>query len=261
MSQLPQSPSVATLLLETGDVRCVVHECAAQQITIVVEGHVPENETYRLAIYHSGRASGLIRLLCKVVQVKTSGSQTSLQLRILALHSTSGKHAIRDFLQEGLGTAEPDEEAFEDGAGGCFYSCTEPRPRPSVQRPRVRRSTGEAKAERTERRIVVRVGVHFRLGDETYAGQAYNVSHNGVYIISDDILPEEGAPVEVAFPVALHAKPFTIYLRGEVVWLMPGMSTRQGGGVGIRVDTIEDGAGGMAWTEYVNREAEFGASG
>ena len=113
--------------------------------------------------------------------------------------------------------------------------------------------------QRTERRVVVRVGVHFVLDGEAYAGQAYNVSHNGVYIISDDILREQGAPIEVAFPVALHAKPFTVFLRGEVVWLMPGMSTRMGGGVGVRVSSIEDGCGGKAWEEYVNREAEFGA--
>ena len=257
MSPAPQAPTVATLLLETGDVRCVVSECSAHQLTISVEGHVPESDTHRLAVYHSGRASGLVRLLCKVVQVNTRGSQTNLQLRLLALHSTAGKPALRSFLVEGLGVTEPDEVAFQDGAGGSFYSCQENRPKPR-EKARVRRSTGEVQAQRAERRIVVRVGVHFRLGEETYPGQAYNISHNGVYIISDDILPEEGDTVEIAFPVALHAKPFTIYLRGEVVWLMPGMSTRQGGGVGVRVDTVEDGARGMAWTEYVNREAQFG---
>ena len=83
-----QPPAVATLLLETGDVRCGVQEVTAHRIVISVDGDVPEDGSYRLAIYHSGRASGLIRLLCKLTEVKTSGGQTILTLRFLALHST-----------------------------------------------------------------------------------------------------------------------------------------------------------------------------
>lgn len=244
-------------MLETGDVRCAVIEAKQQYLVVHVEGHVPEDGSYRLAVYHSGRASGLVRMLCNVDEVKTGMTGTSLKLRFLALHSTAGKPALRAFLQEGLGVSEPDEQAFQDGAGGSFYNCKESRPK-QVNRERVRRATGEVQAQRAERRVIVRVGVHFRIGEDSYAGQAYNVSQNGVYIISDDILPAQGTQIEVAFPVALHAKPFTIFLRGEVVWVMPGMSTRQGGGVGVQVSSIEDGALGKAWEEYVNREAEFG---
>ena len=250
-------PQVATLLLETGDVRCVVEKCSGTHMEIAVEGHVPEEGTFRLAIYHSGVTSGLIRLLCKVVQIQPSATQSTLELQYLALHSTSGRPALRAFLGEGLGVTA-DEDAFKEGAGGWFYSCGEAPQRPRSERERVRRATGEVKAQRAEQRVVVRAGVHFKVAETTYAGQAYNVSENGVYIMSDDILPAVGTPIEVAFPVALHARPFTIYLRGDVVWTMPGMTTPNGGGVGVRVATIEDGAGGKAWLEYVARESSFG---
>jgi Tfp pilus assembly protein PilZ len=226
---------------------------------LLVDGEIPEDATFRLAIYHSGVTSGLIRLLCKVVQVRTSAGQTTIELQYLAMHSTSGRPTLRAFLAEGLGVTA-DEDAFKEGAGGWFYTCGEAPPRRPLkrERERARRSTGEVKAQRTEVRVVVRVGVQFTVAGTTYAGQTYNVSENGVYIMSDDILPEVGTPVEVAYPVALHAKPFTIYLRGDVVWIMPGMTTSHGGGVGVRIATIEDGAGGKAWFEYVMRESSFG---
>ena len=258
MSGTTHAPTVATLLLETGDVRCSVEQCTASGMDIVVDGNVPEEGTFRLAIYHSGTTSGLIRLLCKVVQVKTSGSRTTLSIQYLALHSTAGRPALRAFLLEGLGVAA-DEDAFKEGAGGWFYTYKAQAPKPQ-ERERVRRATGEVKAQRAEQRVVVRVTVHFRIGTDAYTGQSYNISENGVYIMSDDVLPEVGTPIEVAFPVALHAKPFNIYLRGDVVWTMPGMSTPNGGGIGVRVATIEDGAGGQAWFEYVTREANFGGA-
>mgnify|MGYP001071437684 CR=1 FL=1 len=257
MSGHPHAPKVATLLLETGDVRCTVTRSTATQMEVVVAGQVPEEGTFRLAIYHSGFTAGLIRLLTKVVQVQTSATQSTLELQYLAFHSASGRPAIRAFLLEGLGVTA-DEEAFKEGAGGWFYSFGAPVQGRNGERTRVQRSTGEVKAQRTQQRVVVRVGVRFKVGEETYPGQAYNISERGVYIMSDEILPEVGTPVEVAFPVALHAKPFNIYLRGDVVWTMPGMSTSTGGGVGVRVATIEDGAGGHAWNEYVTRESSFG---
>jgi Tfp pilus assembly protein PilZ len=260
MPEATHSPQIATLLLETGDVRCAVQTCSSTHMEIVVEGAVPEEGTFRLAIYHSGFTSGLIRLLCKVVQIQTSTTQSTLSLQYLALHSTSGRAALRAFLSEGLGVTA-DEGAFKEGAGGWFYTCGEAPKSCPVERERVRRATGEVKAQRAEQRVVVRASVHFKVAETTYAGQAYNVSENGVYIMSDDILPEVGTPVEVAFPVALHTKPFTIYLRGDVVWIMPGMTTPNGGGVGVRVATIEDGAGGKAWLEYVGRESSFGRTG
>ena len=257
MSAHPHAPKVATLLLETGDVRCSVSSSSATHMEVTVDGQVPEEGTFRLAVYHSGFTSGLIRLLTKVVQVQTQGSQSTLELQYLAFHSTSGRPAIRAFLLEGLGFTA-DEEAFKEGAGGWFYSFGAPVQRRAGERVRVRRATGEVKAQRTEQRVVVRVGVHFKVGETTYPGQAYNISEKGVYIMSDEILPEVGTPIEVAFPVALHAKPFNIYLRGDMVWTMPGMSTSTGGGVGVRIAAIEDGAGGQAWNEYVTRESSFG---
>lgn len=249
-------PQIATLLLETGDVRCSVEQATSSHMEIAVEGSVPEDGTFRLAIYHSGFTSGLIRLLCKVVKVQTSAAKTLMTVQHLALHSTSGRPALRAFLLEGLGVAA-DEDAFKEGAGGWFYRFGDVVQRRPPERERVRRATGEVKAQRAEQRVVVRVGVHFKVSEETFAGQAYNVSEKGVYIMSDEILPPVGTPIEVAFPVALHAKPFIVYLRGEVVWIMPGMSTAKGGGIGVRVATIEDGAGGKAWNEFVMRESSF----
>ena len=46
-------------------------------------------------------------------------------------------------------------------------------------------------------------------------------------------------------------------LVGEVVWAMDSMSSGLGGGLGIRMSRIEDGTGGAAWKEYVEREASF----
>ena len=166
---------------------------------------------------------------------------------------------MRAFLAEGLGVVLTGGETFREGAGGAFFTFRKAKPKRKTK-PSVNRSDGDVQRERNEQRIAVRVPVEFRIESAAFAGQAYNISTSGVYILSDDVMPERGTRVTVGFPVALHARPFTIDLQGEVVWTMPGMSTRAGGGIGIRIDTVDDGAKGEAWREYVSREAEFGAS-
>lgn len=253
------TPTVATLLMQRGDAKCRIKRTSRTEMTLIVDdGAMPEDDSVRLAIYHSGSVSGVVRILAEVVNLETSLLETEMTVSFVALHSTGGSSCLRSFLSEGLGVTLSGQEVFREGAGGAFFTFRKAKPKGTASAP-PSRTKGAEQSARNENRIAVRVPVEFRIESAAFAGQAYNISNNGVYILSDEVMPERGTHVVVAFPVALHAQPFNIDLRGEVVWTMPGMSTRAGGGIGIRIDAVEDGARGQAWREYVSREAEFGA--
>lgn len=247
-----------TVLMETGDVPCRVTASDAQGMTIRIDRKVQTQGTLRLAFQHDGSVSGLVRLLAAVDGADEMQGGMEVQLRHLALHSTVGKALLRDFLTGVLEAPEVDDAAFKEGAGGWFYGFRATRPVASA--PKKKATTAVIEADRREERVAVRVQVTIRIGERTFSCQAYNISSSGIYVLADEALPGVGTQVEVTYPVALHARPFSIRLYGAVVWEMPAMTSSRGGGLGIKLHRIDDGAGGQAWREYVQREVEFGGA-
>lgn len=250
------------LLLETGDAPCDVVETRLDGLRLRTDRTVRVVGTVRLAFHHDGGAPGAVRVLAAVDRASNlaEGGGTTLDIRYLALHSTAGRPCLESFLAEVIGLSTPDERAFKAGAGGWFYGFGATRPKPAERRP-VERTTGLVdQSQRREKRVAVRVPVVMKVEGVAIKAQAYNISFSGLYILMDEDLPPEGTKVRVAYPVALHARPFTIHLVGDVVWCMPAMTSSQGGGVGVKISQIDDGAGGKAWLEYVAKEVDFGGA-
>ncbi len=249
-----------TLLLETGDVPAKILRKTAEGMRLHVERVVTPGGTLKMAFRHVGGTPGAVRVMTAVDECKEFDGRTVIEVRYLALHSVGGKDCLASFLTEFVGVASPDPSAYKEGAGGMFYGFRATRgatPRPAGP---VSRSTGVVQhSERREQRVVVRVPVVVRVGTDTFRAQAYNISFSGIYLLASEALPPVGTRVVVGYPVAMHAKPFNVKLAGEVVWAMPAMTATEGGGLGIRIEHIDDDAKGEAWREYVARESEFSA--
>lgn len=259
----PAAQKTAALLLETGDAECVVLAIRPDGMRLRLDRPARVVGTVRLAFdYDGAAASGVVRMLAAVDATASDGGvgQPVMDIRYLALHSTENKLCLRGFLADVVGLAVPDERAFKAGAGGWFYGFGGARPKAAASRPVARESGVVAASQRRDPRVAVRVPVMLTAGAAAFKAQAYNISASGLYVLLDEALPEVGTPVEISYPVALHARPFTIHLAGEVVWCMPAMTSSQGGGVGVQLSSIDDGAGGDAWREYVTKEVEFGGA-
>lgn len=259
VSNAAYPPTHVLALLETGDHTCEVLEISESAMTVKFATSAQVSGTVRSVFDHDGAEPGRVRMLSAVQTASTDETGAmEVELRHLALHSVAGKECLREFLGQALDMVDVDERAFKEGAGGWFYGFRATRPSAVSPSRRIQRGQVEVDSQRREQRVAVRVSVQFTYGPSRYVGQAYNVSHSGVYILCDDVLPHQGAHVLLTFPVALHAKPFPVKLEGEVVWSMAAMTASRGGGFGLRLSVIEDGAGGEAWKEYVTKEAEFG---
>jgi len=242
------------LLLETGDHDCQLLGCDGETLRIRVQGAVNLSKTVRLSF----RRRGLIRVLGLVQGHQSVGAHTEVRVGLVALHSNDGMLYLEDFLSSALAVDQPDPSAYQAGKAGYYYRFPKPS-EPSSGDGSFTRSTGaDTPTERREPRIAVRVKVTYRVpGHDRVEAQAYNVSSNGLYLLSEHLLPPIGMDVEVDYPIPLHDRPLQAVLVGEVVWAMDSMSSGQGGGLGIRVSRVEDGAAGAAWKQYVDREASF----
>ena len=73
-------------------------------------------------------------------------------------------------------------------------------------------------------------------------------------------LPPVGTDVSVSYEIPFAGGSIEARLHGEVMWSMASMDSSTSGGVGVVLQRVEDGAGGDAWRDYVDSEADFGES-
>jgi Tfp pilus assembly protein PilZ len=147
------------------------------------------------------------------------------------------------------------KESFTAGAGGWFYRF--PVGKESNMDTTELPAVG-ADTKRREPRVTVRVGVSVRHGLGTHRSRVYNVSYSGLFLTSEEVLPGMGDKVEVVYPIPLADRQSEIYIVGKVMWSAPGMSSAKGGGFGISVESVEDGANGDLWRRYVDHAASMG---
>ncbi len=83
---------------------------------------------------------------------------------------------------------------------------------------------------RTAVRHPVRLDVNFRHGDAYLYSRASNLSEFGIFLVSDDPLPQ-GATLELQFNMPGGGEPLIV--TGEVVWVDEGAADREQG-MGIR---------------------------
>ena len=201
-----------------------------------------------------------MRALCAVDGRRESESGEVLYLRLIALHSTDGVLCITGFLQDGLGVERINTAAFREGAGGWFYSF------------KARWKTGDAEAEpgvektddveqkRREARIAVRDEVALVVDGASHPARAYNISRSGVYVLVETVLPPVGVHLSITYEIPFSGGTVQARLHGEVMWSMASMDSATSGGIGVVLESVEDGADGAAWHDYVDSEADFGES-
>lgn len=258
----PASMLHATALLETGDAPCTALPRGSEVLELHFDHEVPTTRTLRLAFRHRGEHPGLVQVLTAIEGSHSEPGGMRMDARPLALHSTAGKECLREFLLRDLGHDRIDEQAFRTGAGGWFYGLRTGRPSAGSEAERVQRQNGHVvDTQRREPRVAVRVPLVFVVGEQRYQGQAYNISYNGLYVLTEEILPEEGTSIEVHYPLeAREGGRGEVTLFGEVMWTMSSMTSPTGGGIGIRIQRIDDGADGATWQDYIVWEMEFGGA-
>ena len=246
------------VLSETGDHPCTVVRCEDGLLTVRLDAFVQLGANIRLSFE---QLAGTVRVLARWMGMDRDDLGMELRCQLVALHATAGRDALEEFLEDVAGVEQPSDAQFKEGAGGLYYrfqapEAPEERPDPSYKRT----TTSDVQSERREARIAVRVEVSYRTDTEEATARAYNVSSSGLYLLTESDLPTMGSDVEVSYPIPLHDRPLMATLYGEIVWIMDSMSAGTGGGLGIKISRIDDGANGGAWREYVARESSFGDS-
>ncbi|MEC9073016.1 MAG: PilZ domain-containing protein, partial [Myxococcota bacterium] len=236
------------VLLETGDHECVMLGCDGSTLRVRMRGEANLGKTIRLSF----KARGLIRVLGLVTGTSGHGGDTEVRLALVALHSNDGMLYLEDFLSSSLSVNTPDPSAYQAGKSGYYYRFPKPSETEASEEAPEPAAATQTPSARREPRIAVRVTVTYKIhGMDRVEAQAYNVSSNGLYLLSEHRLPPIGLDVEVDYPIPLHDRPLHAMIVGEVVWAMDSMSSGQGGGLGIRINRVDDGAAGASWKQYV----------
>lgn len=250
----------ATALFETGDVPCEVIGISPIGLEVRLKTSGRAQDSLRLAFEHNGAHGGSVRALCAVDGRRESESGQVLYLRLIALHSTDGVLCITGFLQDGLAVERINTSAFREGAGGWFYSFKARWKSEAAEESPSASAHDEMEQKRREARIAVRDVVTLVVDGVGHSARAYNISRGGVYVLVENVLPPIGVRVSITYEVPFSGGTVQARLHGEIVWSMASMDSATSGGIGVVLERVEDGAGGAAWHDYVDREADFGES-
>jgi hypothetical protein len=245
-------------------------------------GPVSLEPRVRVGFIHQGEHPGRIRVLAQVERHEVGESGAMIALRPLVLHTADGRPCLSEFLTRFMKQDLVREDRYEEGQGGLFYHLgdegapatartgqNEGAPAtartgqnegaPATARTGKRAKPNTAVRQLTTVRVPVRVKIAYLLEkqpDKVHNGTAYNVTDHGLYVSTDGVLPDQGDPVRIIYPMTLHAKPFNVKLTGEVYWTT-GPSTGGGGGFAVHLVLAEDDPATRPWREYVEREIAY----
>lgn len=243
------------LLMQTEDIPLSVADVDHEGMTVAVDSRLMLEGIVRVGFQHEGTHSGYIVMATAAVSSISEDRRSELRLDYLALHSRAGFQCIQEFLKTRMDIDRIPENAFKAGAGGWFYRF--PAEDQTGTDTTEMQAVGEG-TKRREPRVTVRVGVSVRHGLGSHRSRVYNVSYSGLFLTSEDVMPAMGDKVEVIYPIPVSGRQSEIYLKGKVMWFAPGMSSAKGGGFGISVESVEDGANGELWRRYVDHAASMG---
>ena len=170
-----------------------------------------------------------------------------------ALHTMDGKECLTEFVIQSLGHSEVDPNAFSFGRGGWFYqlqsqvqSATPPEQEDSA-------------SQRREVRIPVRIPLMYAYDDDAFRGEAYNISFNGLFVLTESRLPHKNDSLDITFPIVQGDQMQKVRLTGRVCWVGAGMSSNDGGGLGLLITSWATDADTSIWRAFVQREIDFDA--
>lgn len=256
------------ILKEQGDVPAFVVHGSGSDVQIRLPGGTPLSHEERALYFHHGNHPGTLQLLLSLDETTRTPTCIDAFGRIRAIHTTSGRATLREFLVAVLGMHSINREMEVAGAGGWFY-WLEPEPAPAQaepDQPEAPSPPGGGAFERPDERrrdprVPVRVKVRWRLQNMVKKGRAYNISRRGVFIVSDTPIPRLGEQVRVTYPVTIHIKTVTIQLVGRVCWTSNGNHSTTGHhGFGIAIEGFGDPVDERVWEQYVDNEVTFSRS-
>lgn len=203
-------------------------------------------------------------MLAEVVSCRSASGDdmrgTEICIRYRALHSPASQEHLINFLRSELRVSQISLDGFLTRENGWFYRF--PKPGPALVPGPATMASEEDEAPETRRReerVSVRSQVSLELGGEWVDGTAYNVSSSGIFLLSNAAaLPERGTRTSVIFPLS-QGEGRKIILTGEICWTAPSMEAT-GGGIGIRIERVEDGENGAAWARFIAGETDFGGA-
>ena len=90
-------------------------------------------------------------------------------------------------------------------------------------------------------------------GSGAVEGRIYNVGREGVFITTQEMLPDEGDPIQIRIVMRHDDERCLIKLNGIVRWPMQRCDMLRGGGFGVHVRSIADGRGGRVFHAFLDR--------
>jgi hypothetical protein len=242
----------AVLLTNTGNLALKVLSLGKSRMLVRTPQPVKLPSNVRVGFAHRGDHKGRILMLAQVSSVQVETGTTLIKLEYKALHSMDGKECITEFVRTNLGHEQLDERAFRFGRGGWFYQLkAEPTAAGSKQE-------DDGASQRREERIPVRIPLMYAFEGDAFKAEAYNISFNGLFLLTESRLPPNGSELDVTFPILQGSHMQKVFLSGKVCWVGAGMSSADGGGIGLLIQSWTSDADHSLWRAFVQREIEFG---
>ena len=236
----------ATILLATRDVPAqMVPGLGRGFLEFRVRESLPLGGRHRF--WHQGAGYGVTVTLARITVCRASDDgSTTLWAAPRAVYARDGEAALRRFLARVLHIAHPVAERVSSVSGRWFYRFTDTP---------IRLVEPSGETRRREERINVRTPVRVSGRGGPASGVVYNVSRSGLFVATTGDVPPVGGRLVVDYPIAAGVP---VRLDGEVMWSAPA-TVGLGGGVGLRLHGVDDGADGAAWDAYVDALARFDA--
>ncbi len=253
MSSPDKARIQAVLLTNTGNLALKVLSLGKSRMLVRTPEPVKLPANVRVGFAHRGVHKGRILMLAQVSSVQAETGTTLIKMEYKALHSMDGKECIVEFVADALGHAEVDDKAFNFGRGGWFYQLkTEPTSAALA-------AEDAGASQRREERIPVRIPLMYAYESEAYKAEAYNISFNGLFLLTESRLPPKESQLSVTFPILQGSQMQKVRLSGLVCWVGAGMSSVDGGGIGLLIKSWASEADAALWRAFVEREIEFGS--
>jgi len=254
MEQSNKTRIQAILLTNTGNVALKVLSLGKSRMLVRTPQPVKLPNQVRVGFAHRGEHQGRIVMLAHVSSLQAEAGTTLMKLEYVALHSMDGKGCLSEFVVRDLGHDEAEESRFRFGRGGWFYQL-EVKSLPLVEE---ELEVEDGASQRREERIPVRVPLMYAHEGDAFRGEAYNISFNGLFILTEARLPPRDALLDVTFPILQGTQMEKVRVTGKVCWVGAGMSAADGGGLGLSIEGWATQDDEDLWNAFVQRELEFG---
>jgi hypothetical protein len=241
------------IVQETRDGDAIVRAAAGGELVLTCAADTQLRREERLWFAPPCAGAPPVNLLLAVTSTAPGPNGLAVRGRCKALHTSGTPGQLVDFAVGVLGLPTPSAESLTRGSGGWF--CRFEAPSPDGLKP----LTGDASVveRRASPRVPVRMKLSYAWGGRIYSGTAYNISEDGLFVLTDKGSPAHGENVRVICAIPVHAGNVSLQIQGRVVWLMDGQSAGKSG-FGILIEGFGASADGDLWRQHIQSELQFG---